>query len=73
MQTWRVDRIEGDLVVLENDDKTHTNVPVCAFDGGVREGDVVYRLPDGKYAVAADATAERKKALSQLQKSIFDV
>lgn len=72
MQTWRVDRIEGNLVVLENADKTHTNVSICAFAGGVREGDVVYRLPDGKYAVSAEATAERKKRLSALQKSLFD-
>lgn len=72
MQMWRVDRLESDLVVLENDDKTHTDVPIGAFVGSVREGDVVYRLPDGRYRVAEDATAERKKVLSDLQKKIFD-
>ena len=72
MQTWRVDRIEGNLVILENADKTHTDVLIAEFVGGVREGDVVYRLPDGKYAVSAEATAERKKRLLALQKSLFD-
>lgn len=71
MQQWRVDRIEENLVVLENADKSHADVPISDFVGDVREGDVVYRLSDGKYCVSPEATADRKKTLFELQKKIF--
>lgn len=71
MEQWIVDRIEESTVILETDKKTHLCVSLSEFAESMREGDVVYRRPDGKYSVDADKTAERKKALLALQKKIF--
>lgn len=71
MEQWSVDRIEGDMVVLETDKKTNICVRLSDFAENIREGDIVYRRSDGRYAVDAGKTAERKKSLFDLQKKIF--
>ncbi|MDO4153737.1 MAG: DUF3006 domain-containing protein [Clostridia bacterium] len=71
METFIVDRLENDLVILERDNKTFLQVPLTAFVSPVSEGSVVLVGADGKYSVDEVKTAARKAKLFQLQKNIF--
>lgn len=71
METFIVDRLENDLVILERDNKTFLQVPFTAFVSPVSEGSVVLVDADGNYYVDEAKTAARKAKLFQLQKNIF--
>ena len=71
METFIVDRLENDLVILERDNKTFLQVPLTVFVSPVSEGSVVLVDADGNYYVDEAKTAARKAKLFQLQKSIF--
>ena len=71
METFIVDRLENDLVILERDNKTFLQVPLTVFVSLVSEGSVVLVDADGNYYVDEAKTAARKAKLFQLQKNIF--
>ncbi len=71
MEKWSVDRIEGDLAVLMNDEKRTQNVPLSKFPGKISAGDIVFEQSDGSFQVDAAVTAEKKKNMFDLQKKIF--
>ena len=71
METFIVDRLENDLVILERDNKTFLQVPLTVFVSPVSEGSVVLVDADGNYYVDEAKTAARKAKLFQLQKNIF--
>lgn len=71
METFIVDRLENDLVILERDNKTFLQVPLTAFVSPVSEGSVVLVDADGNYYVDEAKTAARKAKLFQLQKKFF--
>lgn len=71
METFIVDRLENDLVILERDNKTFLQVPLTVFVSPVSEGSVVLVDVDGNYYVDEAKTAARKAKLFQLQKNIF--
>lgn len=71
METFIVDRLENDLVILERDNETFLQVPLTVFVSPVSEGSVVLVDADGNYYVDEAKTAARKAKLFQLQKNIF--
>lgn len=71
METFIVDRLENDLVILERDNKTFLQVPLADFIPPVQEGGVVFVGADGKYRADEAETAARKAKLFHLQKNIF--
>ncbi len=71
METFIVDRLENDLVILERDNKTFLQVPLTMFISPVSEGSVILVDADGNYYVDEAKTAARKAKLFQLQKNIF--
>ena len=71
METFIVDRLENDLVILESENKTFLQVPLTVFVSPVSEGSVVLVDADGNYYVDDAKTAARKAKLFQLQKNIF--
>lgn len=71
METFIVDRLENDLVILERDNKTFLQVPLTVFVSPISEGSVVLVDADGNYYVDEAKTAARKAKLFQLQKNIF--
>lgn len=71
METFIIDRLENDLVILERDNKTFLQVPLTVFVSPVSEGSVVLVDADGNYYVDEAKTAARKAKLFQLQKNIF--
>lgn len=71
MEAWSVDRIEENTAVLIDSDKKVLNVPLSLFLEPIAEGDVVIRQESGKFSVDSEKTAEKKRALFDLQKKIF--
>ena len=74
---YTLDRFEdAGLAVLETDDGESLNVPREELPQGVREGDVLHRLPwyrwtDAvRYALIADLTKTRKQEAKDLRASL---
>ncbi len=65
-----VDRIEKELVVVENDD-THFTIKLFEIRGEVKEGDVLIKCGN-VYSVDEEATPKRRQQISEFQKSLWD-
>lgn len=66
-----VDRIEGDLAVVEVDANTFENVPVEDISGEVRAGAVLHEIGPGEYAVDEGETATRTKRIQKKARQLF--
>lgn len=65
-----VDRIEGNIVVIEDND-SFFRADISLFDGKIREGDVVCEK-DGRYYAEKNETEKRRKEIIRLQDSLWD-
>ena len=69
MEKLIVDRIVGDIVVLEKDDRSHTEVSLTDIGFDIKEGSVL--LFDGfGYTVDVDSEAERRKKIFEMQERL---
>lgn len=69
MEKLIVDRIIGDIVVLEKDDRSHVEVLLSDISVAVKEGSVL--LFDGfKYAADKESEDERRKKLFEMQQRL---
>lgn len=59
---WVIDRIEGDLAVIEIAEGKTVTVPLTALPNGVKEGNVI------RLAIDRDEEARRRKKI----RSLFD-
>lgn len=66
-----VDRIEGDLAVVEADVDTFEDVPVADIEGDVRAGAVLREIAPGEYAVSEDETAARAARIRAKARRLF--
>ena len=71
MKKYSVDRIENDIAVSEDENGNTVNIRLSELPSGVKEGDIL-SFNGEKYAVLYDETEQRRKALLNLQKSLFD-
>lgn len=71
METWSVDRIEGNTVILINSEKKILDVPISFFSEPIGEGNVVIRQAPERFSVDFEKTVEKKRELFDLQKKIF--
>lgn len=71
MEIWSIDRIEEDVVVLADTQKHIVNMARAYFAEPIAEGDIVVRNEFGIFHTDAEKTAEKKRALFELQKKIF--
>lgn len=71
MNTYIVDRIEGDFFVLETEEKTHIHVPKEKVSKEAKEGSVLNLSENGLYDVNADETSKRRQKLFRLQDTLF--
>ncbi len=67
---YSVDRIKNGIAVCEDENGNFKNFEVDRMPFKVGEGDI-FLFCDGEFKALADETAERKKKMSDLQKSIF--
>lgn len=69
MEKYIIDRIEGRIAVLENEDGSMKDVEAALIEG-CREGGVVI-FENGVYKVDEQQTSERKKLISEKMKKLF--
>ena len=63
---FSVDRIEGDLAVLEDENGDFSNVALAQLPQGTREGTVL-RHENGVWSIDADEAARRRAEALRLQ------
>ena len=69
MKKLIVDRIVGDIVVLEKEDRSHIEVSLSEIGLDIKEGSVL--LFDGSvYSADEDGEAARRKKLFELQQKL---
>ena len=69
MEKLIVDRIVGDIAVLERDDKSHIEVPLSEIAPEIKEGSVL--LFDGdRYTADKDSEAARRKKIFEMQERL---
>ena len=69
MEKLTVDRIIGDVAVLEKEDKSHIEVPVSEIGPEIKEGSVL--LFDGvRYSADKVSEEERRRKLFEMQERL---
>ncbi len=63
---YTVDRLEGELAVLETEGKHTVTLPLSELPEGVKERDVLTQ-EDGAWRVAPDEAERRRQAILQMQ------
>lgn len=66
-----VDRIEGDVAVVETGVDTFEDVPVDDIRGAVRVGAVLCEVAPGEYVVSEDETDERARHIQAKARRLF--
>lgn len=69
--TYSVDRIENGIAVCENESGEQTKFKLYELPQGIKEGDLFNEI-DGNFIINSDATAQRKRRLSELQNNLFN-
>ena len=69
MEKLIVDRMVGDIAVLEKEDRSHIEVPLIEIGIEIKEGSVL--LFDGdKYTADEDSEVARRKKLFEMQQRL---
>ena len=69
MEKLIVDRIVGEIAVLEKENRSHIEVPLSEIGLDIKEGSVL--LFDGSvYSADEDSEAARRKKLFEMQKKL---
>ena len=69
MEKLIVDRIVGDIAVLEKNDRSHIEVPLSDIGVDIKEGSVL--LFDGSvYTADDDSEAARRKRIFEMQQKL---
>jgi len=67
---WIIDRFEGELAVLENEDGACENVSRETLPPGCRAGSVLLKM-DGVFVPDAALEQERREKLGRMQDDLF--
>lgn len=65
--TYTIDRIEGMIAVLEDEEGETRQVPVSQLPDAAREGTLVTETEPGTFAVDEEATQARRKRIRALE------
>ena len=69
MEKLIVDRIVGDIAVLEKEDRSHIEVTLAEIDVDIKEGSIL--LFDGsRYTADEDSEAQRRKKIFEMQQKL---
>lgn len=66
---YSIDRFEGDIAVLIDEQEAAHEVPRSLLPEGVDEGDM-FRFKDGHYSLDDDATRARREQILRLQNKL---
>ncbi|MBQ8623411.1 MAG: DUF3006 domain-containing protein [Oscillospiraceae bacterium] len=67
-----IDRIESDIAVCENIDRTMVDIPLFLLPEGVKAGDVISKNELGEYVIDSDKTLERKQRIKRLLNNLWE-
>lgn len=67
---YSVDRIEEGIAVCEDENGESVNFEITKLPEEIKEGDL-FLVTEDKIEILPDETADRKKRIADLQKSIF--
>lgn len=68
---YSVSRIEGNIVVLENPDKSFSEFNISDLPIGIKEGNILKKDINGAFVIDNDEEKRRKERLLKLQDKIF--
>lgn len=66
-----IDRVEGDIAVVELAVGRHADIPIASIEGRARDGAVIVRATDGRLHVDEAETEKRKSRAKQKAKRLF--
>jgi hypothetical protein len=66
-----IERIEGDIVIIEQDDGTHIKIQRQKLPENIKEG-VIVNFKDGEYFADFAATEQRRKKLKAREKKLAE-
>ena len=69
MEKLIVDRIVGDIAVLEKEDRSHIEVPLSEIAIQIKEGSVLL-FDGGVYTADEDSEALRRKKIFEMQQKL---
>lgn len=67
---FTVDRITGNIAVLEKEDNSHIEAPIEALPQGTKEGSVLF-FNGSEYVIDTEKETERKMRIAEKQKMLF--
>lgn len=70
-EIYIVDRIEGDYIVLEDNNSNIININKNNFTEDINEGDVLIKIND-KYVLDKNKTNNRKDNISKILKNLWE-
>lgn len=65
-----IDRFEGEIAVLEDENSNFTEIKKSLLPDNAKEGDCVV-LKDGKYTINKETTANLKEEIDDLMDDLF--
>ncbi|HOJ35435.1 MAG: DUF3006 domain-containing protein [Clostridiales bacterium] len=66
-----IDRFEGSIAVIEDDDGKMIEVNRSLLPKNAKEGSVLIKNDDGSFSVDEKMTAERRRKLKAMQDALF--
>ena len=66
-----VDRVEGNIVVCENEEREMVEINVSEFCGSPKSGDIVETNDEGKYEILSEETEIRKENITKRFLNLF--
>ena len=66
-----VDRVEGNIVVCENENREMVEIDVSEFEGLPKSGDIVETNDKGKYEILSEETEIRKENITKRFLNLF--
>lgn len=66
-----IDRVEGDLAIVELGVGRFVNIPVSCIEGRVRDGAVLVKLDDNQYRIDEEQTALVSARAAERTRNLF--
>lgn len=68
---YTVDRIIGNIAVLEDENKNTENYPLSALPPHTREGNVLFKDINGNFSIDKETEADRREKAQSLIDKLF--
>lgn len=66
-----IDRLEGDIAVIETDEDIFMEIPRKDLPQNAKEGDIIIKVDD-EYLVDYESTKKRRQRIIEMQNSLWE-